>query len=148
MNSPKFKEHQLVSQLGHKPNPLRVIGYNAGGMVITIDKGKKVKKDNVILFLENQLRAFTNGLVYLDRMKFSDEEFVIGLSAPSHYPYEHERRGERNCLNTSNRVFKQFLNECIGSTNLHKFKTEEKGEQKLELARKLLIDGGYEVVYK
>lgn len=148
MNSPKFKEHQLVSQLGHTPNPLRVIGYNAGGMVITIAEGKKVKKDNVILFLENQLRAFTNGLVYLDRMKFSDEEFVIGLSAPSHYPYEHERWGERNCLNMSNRVFKQFLNECIGSPNLHKFKTEEKREQKLELARKLLIDGGYEVVSK
>jgi hypothetical protein len=72
------------------------------------------------------------GIVILEKMQFEINEFVIGVATPSH-----------NSANISDPTFKRFMNICVGSPNLTKYKTAELRDERYQLGKKMLLDSGY-----
>lgn len=57
----KFKRGQLVHHLGHSSKPYKVVGYNAGGMVLAIPFDEEDHFSKRKLFMEIWLMAIDQG---------------------------------------------------------------------------------------
>lgn len=79
----------------------------------------------------------SKGTVILEKIQFSEDEFVVGVSTASDSPAD-----------IYSPTFKKFLNICVGSPNLNKYKTAKLRDDRYELGKKMLLNVGYVIEEK